>query len=113
MSWMEPNIHKGRGSAISKELAEEFGVLDSATGLRQKPDGSLEVLWPANTPKEKRSVQRHIQVEDVDGQIVLVQQDGQRLTFPDAATARAHLHEQLGDNVTFQRNGTGYIASRA
>ena len=95
-----------------QELAEEFGVFDSATGLRQKPDGSLEVLWPANTPKEKRSVQRHIQVEDVDGQIVLVQQDGQRLTFPDAATARAHLHEQLGDNVTFQRNGTGYIASR-
>ncbi len=54
MSWMEPNIHKGRGSAISKELAEKLGIFDSATGLRRKQDGSLLVLWPADTPKERR-----------------------------------------------------------
>ena len=60
MSWMEPNIHKGRGSAISKELAEELGIFDSATGLRRK-------------------VQQHIQVEEIDDRIVFVQQDGQRL----------------------------------
>ena len=78
MSWFESNIHKGRGSAISKELAEELGVFDSATGLRRKPDGSLQVLWPADTPKEKRSVQRHIGVEEVDGRIVLIHQDGFR-----------------------------------
>ena|SRR5438105_1755788 len=112
MCWMEPNIHKGRGSAISKELAEEFGIFDSATGLRQKPDGSLEVLWPTNTPKEKRSVQRHIQVEDVDSKIVLIQQDGQRLTFADPQAARQHLSEQLGD-FTLRKNGSGLIASRA
>ena len=54
MSWMEPNIHKGRGSAIGKELAEKLGIFDSATGFRRKQDGSLLVLWPADTPKERR-----------------------------------------------------------
>ena len=111
-SWFDNNIQKTHEPRISKDLAEALGVFDKATGLRRKPDGSLEVLWPADTPADKKKVQRHIQVEEIDAQIVLVQQDGQRLTFPDAATARAHLHEQLGDNVTFQRNGTGYIASR-
>ena len=73
MSWFESKIHKGRGSVISKELAEELGVFDSATGLRRKPDGSLHVLWPADTPKDQKTIQRHIQVEEVDGKIVLVQ----------------------------------------
>ena len=111
-NWFESNIHKGHGGRISKEMAEALGVFDTATGLRRKPDGSLEVLWPADTPKEQRSVQRHIQVEEIDGKIVLVQQDGQRLTFPDAAAARAHLNEQLGEGINFQKNGSGFLASR-
>ena len=105
-------VHKGRGSAISKELAEELGVFDSATGLRRKSDGSLEVLWSADTPKDQKTIQRHIQVEEVDSKIVLIQQDGQRLTFADPQAARQHLSEQLGD-FTLRKNGGGLIASRA
>jgi len=111
-NWFESNIHKGHGGRISKELAEQLGVFDTATGLCRKPDGSLEVLWPADTPKDQKTIQRHIQVEEVDSKIVLIQQDGQRLTFPDAATARAHLNEQLGEGIKFQKNGSGFLASR-
>jgi len=98
-SWFDNNIQKTHGPRISKEMAEALGVFDKAAGLRRKPDGSLEVLWSADTPKDQKTIQRHIQVEEVDSKIVLIQQDGQRLTFPDAATARAHLNEQLGDGV--------------
>ena len=112
VGWFESNIHKGHGGRISKEMAEALGVFDTATGLRRKPDGSLEVLWSADTPKDQKTIQRHIQVEEVDSKIVLIQQDGQRLTFPDAATARAHLNEQLGEGINFQKNGSGFLASR-
>jgi hypothetical protein len=114
-SWIEPNLHKGHGGRISKELAEQLGVFDTATGLRRKPDGSLEVLWNADTPKDvtKNKVQRHIQVDEVDGQIRLTHQNGETLTFADTDAARNYLHEQLGDGFTFRKNGNGYIASRA
>ena len=69
-SWMEPNIHREHGGRISKELAEQLGVFDTATGLRRKPDGSLEILWPSDTPKEKEIV-NHLGVEDVGGQLLL------------------------------------------
>src|SRR5207253_11483109 len=95
-SWFDNNIQKTHGPRISKEMAEAPGVFDKATGLRGKPDGSLEVRWSADTPKDQKTIQRHIQVEEVDCKIVLVQQDGKRLTFPDAVAARARLNGQLG-----------------
>ena len=51
-SWFDNNIQKTHGPRISKEMAEALGVFDKATGLRRKPDGSLEVLWSADTPKD-------------------------------------------------------------
>ena len=111
-SWFDNNIQKTHGPRISKEMAEALGVFDKATGLRRKPDGSLEVLWSADTPKDQKTIQRHIQVEEVDSKIVLIQQDGQRLTFADPQAARQHLSEQLGD-FTLRKNGSGLIASRA
>ncbi len=113
-NWFESNIHKGHGGRISKELAEQLGVFDTATGLRRKPDGSLEILWNADTPKDvtKDKVQRHIGVEEVDGKIVLVHQNGERLTFADPEAARQYLNERLGD-FTLRKNGSGLIASRA
>src|SRR5438876_7967839 len=45
-SWFDNNIQKTHGPRISKEMAEALGVFDKATGLRRKPDGSLEVFGP-------------------------------------------------------------------
>jgi len=112
MGWFDSTPKRGFGHGVSPELAEALGCFDVATGLRRKADGSLEILYPADTPADKKKVQRHIQVEEVDSKIVLIQQDGQRLTFPDAATARAHLNEQLGEGINFQKNGSGFLASR-
>jgi len=111
MGWFESNIHKGHGGRISKEMAEALGVFDTATGLRRKPDGSLEVLWPADTPTDKKIV-RHIQIEESDGKIILIGQDGVRHPFADAPTAREYLHNELGGNATFRLDGTGLLASR-
>src|SRR5437016_4454278 len=99
-SWFDNNIQKTHGPRISKDLAEALGVFDKATGMRRKPDGSLEVLWNADTPKDvtKDKVQRHLSVEEVDGKIVLIHQDGHRVTMPDPEAARQYLNEQLGEN---------------
>ena len=56
-SWFDNNIQKTHGPRISKEMAEALGVFDKATGLRRKPDGSLEVLWSADTPKDQKTIQ--------------------------------------------------------
>jgi len=112
-SFFDANIHKGHGGRISKELAEALGVFDSSTGLRRKPDGSLEVLWNADTPKDQRKVQQHLQIDEVDGKIRIKDQGGACHTFADAVSARQYVEEQLGDNPTFRKNGSGLIASRA
>jgi len=116
MSWFDNNIQKTHGPRISKEMAEALGVFRFCdTGLKRKPDGSLQVLFNADTPKDvsKDKVCRHIQVEEVDGQIVFVHQSGEKVTFGDPEAARQYLNEQLGENCKFQRNGTGYLASRS
>jgi hypothetical protein len=112
-NWFDPNIHKGHGGRISKEMAEALGVFDTSTGLRRKPDGSLEILWNADTPKDARKVQQHLQIDEVDGKIAITDQGGARHTFADAVSARQYVDSELGGNVTFRKNGTGLLASRA
>jgi hypothetical protein len=111
-NWFDPNIQKTHGPRISKELAEALGVFDTSTGLRRKPDGSLEVLWNADTPKDQRKVQQHLQIDEVDGKIRITDQGGAVHTFADAFSARQYVDEQLGENVQFRKNGPGLLASR-
>jgi hypothetical protein len=112
-SFFDANIHKGHGGRISRELAEALGVFDTSTGLRRKPDGSLEVLWNADTPKDQRKVQQHLQIDEVDGKIAVRDQNGECHTFADPVSARQYVDSELGGNVTFRKNGGGLLASRA
>ena len=53
-SWFDNNIQKTHGPRISKEMAEALGVFRFCdTGLKRKPDGSLQVLF--NAPHRKMS----------------------------------------------------------
>ena len=57
MGFFDSTPKKGFGHGVSPEMADALGQFDVATGVRRKPSGDSEILYPADTPTDntKRS----------------------------------------------------------